>query len=134
MNEDTKRVVLTGGAGFISSHLVEELLRRGAQLTIVDNLDDFYSRTWKRANLEDIGRAGNFDFLGQDICDIKTMREAIAATRPDALIHLAAHAEWAITGRMKGSWKSPAQERWWERLLDSVGRCRSHFGRKVASF
>jgi UDP-glucuronate 4-epimerase len=92
MNYHNKRVVLTGGAGFIGSHLAEELLRRGAQLTIVDNLDDFYSQPWKRANLEDIRRAGNFDFVGQDICDIEGMREAIAAARPDALIHLAARA------------------------------------------
>jgi UDP-glucuronate 4-epimerase len=92
MNYYTKRVVLTGGAGFIGSHLAEALLRRGARLTIVDNLDDFYSQAWKRANLEDIRRVGNFDFVGQDICDIEGMKEAIAAARPDALIHLAARA------------------------------------------
>ena len=86
------RVVLTGGAGFIGSHLAEALLRRGTRLTIVDNLDDFYSQAWKRANLEDIRRTGNFDFVSQDICDIEGMKEAIAAARPDALIHLAARA------------------------------------------
>jgi UDP-glucuronate 4-epimerase len=92
MSEHIRRVLLTGGAGFIGSHLAEELLRRGVQLTIVDNLDDFYSQTWKRANLEDIRKAGNFDFVGQDICDIEGIREAIAVARPDALIHLAARA------------------------------------------
>jgi len=92
MSEHIRKVLLTGGAGFIGSHLAEELLRRGAQLTIVDNLDDFYSQTWKRANLEDIRGAGDFDFVGRDICDIEGMREAIGAARPDALIHLAARA------------------------------------------
>jgi UDP-glucuronate 4-epimerase len=92
MSERAMRVVLTGGAGFIGSHLAEKLLRRGAKLTIVDNLDDFYSQTWKRANLEDIRGAGDFDFVGRDICDIEGMREAIGAARPDALIHLAARA------------------------------------------
>jgi UDP-glucuronate 4-epimerase len=92
MSEHTGKVLLTGGAGFIGSHLAEELLRRGAQLTIVDNLDNFYSQKWKRTNLEDIRRTGNFDFVEQDICDTAGMREAVAAARPDALIHLAARA------------------------------------------
>jgi UDP-glucuronate 4-epimerase len=92
VSEHTKRILLTGGAGFIGSHLAEALLRRGAQLTIVDNLDGFYSQAWKRANLEDIRRAGNFDFVGQDICDIEGMREAITSARPNTLIHLAARA------------------------------------------
>ena len=92
MNCNAKRVVLTGGAGFIGSHLAEELLRRGVQLTVVDNLDDFYSQAWKRANLEDIRRAGDFDFVCRDICDIEGMTEAIGTARPDALIHLAARA------------------------------------------
>jgi UDP-glucuronate 4-epimerase len=92
MSKDIRKVLLTGGAGFIGSHLAEELLRGGARLTIVDNLDDFYSQTWKRANLEDIQRVGDFDFVGRDICDIEGMRETIGAARPDVLIHLAARA------------------------------------------
>lgn len=92
MSKHIRKVLLTGGAGFIGSHLAEELLRRGTQLTIVDNLDDFYSQTWKRANLEDIRKAGNFEFIQQDICDTEGMRMAIATETPDALIHLAARA------------------------------------------
>jgi UDP-glucuronate 4-epimerase len=92
MSEHNRKVLVTGGAGFIGSHVAEELLRRGAQLTIVDNLDDFYSQKWKRANLADIRRAGKFDFVNQDICNREEMREAIATARPNALIHLAARA------------------------------------------
>jgi UDP-glucuronate 4-epimerase len=92
MSEYIGKVLLTGGGGFIGSHLAEELLRHGAQLTIVDNLDNFYSQIWKRANLEDIRKTGNFDFVEQDICDTEGMREAVAAARPDTLIHLAARA------------------------------------------
>jgi UDP-glucuronate 4-epimerase len=49
-----QRILLTGGAGFIGSHLAEALLRKYASLSIVDNLDEFYSPAWKKANLESI--------------------------------------------------------------------------------
>ncbi|MGH9775198.1 MAG: GDP-mannose 4,6-dehydratase [Candidatus Acidiferrales bacterium] len=84
--------MLTGGAGFIGSHLAEALLRRGAALTIVDNLDAFYSRAWKEANLEDVRRAGEFVFIPADICDAESLRNAFAAARPRLVIHLAARA------------------------------------------
>jgi UDP-glucuronate 4-epimerase len=92
MNGQTKRVLLTGGAGFIGSHLAEELLRRGGQLTIVDNLDEFYAPLWKRTNLDEVRRAGKFAFVHVDICEIERMRDAVAAARPEVVIHLAARA------------------------------------------
>jgi len=92
MNKRSQRVLLTGGAGFIGSHLAEALLRRGAELTIVDCLDDFYSPAWKQANLEDIRRSGRFEFHAADICEVERMREIFAASRPESVIHLAARA------------------------------------------
>ena len=89
---DSKRILLTGGAGFIGSHLAEALLRNRARLSVVDNLDDFYSPAWKKANLESVRKAGAFDFFEQDICDADRMRETFARARPDAVIHLAARA------------------------------------------
>jgi UDP-glucuronate 4-epimerase len=89
---NSKRVLLTGGAGFIGSHVAEALLRSGARVSIVDNLDDFYSPAWKKANLESVRKTGAFDFFEQDICDADRMRETFASARPDAVIHLAARA------------------------------------------
>ncbi len=86
------RILLTGGAGFIGSHVAEALLRQGAQLTIVDCLDDFYSPAWKRANLEDVRRTGNFEFSDCDICDFEKMRALFASARPEIVVHLAARA------------------------------------------
>lgn len=86
------RILLTGGAGFIGSHVAEALLRRGAQLTIVDCLDEFYSPVWKRANLGDVRKAGAFELVEADICDAGAMRGAFARAKPEAIIHLAARA------------------------------------------
>jgi UDP-glucuronate 4-epimerase len=86
------RILLTGGAGFIGSHLAEALLRRGAELAVVDNLDTFYSSEWKRANLEEIRRVGSFQFFEDDIRDEAAMRRVFAAARPETVIHLAARA------------------------------------------
>jgi len=85
-------VLLTGGAGFIGSHLSEALLRRGLQLSVVDNLDDFYSPAAKRANLEEVRKVGNFEFCELDLCDFDALRQAISKLRPDTIIHLAARA------------------------------------------
>jgi UDP-glucuronate 4-epimerase len=89
---DLGRVLLTGGAGFIGSHLSEALLRRNAQLTIVDNLDEFYAPEWKKANLDEVRRVGQFDFSAADICDPDSLRKVFDRARPDAVIHLAARA------------------------------------------
>ncbi|HMD33237.1 MAG TPA: NAD-dependent epimerase/dehydratase family protein [Candidatus Acidoferrales bacterium] len=85
-----ERILLTGGAGFIGSHLAEALVRRGACLTVVDNLDPFYAPEWKRANLDELRRAGEFQLHETDIRQEAAMRRVFAAARPEAVIHLAA--------------------------------------------
>lgn len=92
MKNSDNRIVLTGGAGFIGSHLAEALLRRGAQLTIIDNFDDFYSSVWKEANLEAIRCLGNCELLQVDICDFRSLHAALAAVTPSTIVHLAARA------------------------------------------
>jgi UDP-glucuronate 4-epimerase len=58
----------------------------------VDNLDEFYSPVWKKANLQGIRKSGPFDFFDQDICAMEPLREIVGRVRPDAVIHLAARA------------------------------------------
>jgi len=87
-----KQILLTGGAGFIGSHVAEALLRRGEQIVVVDNLDGFYSSDWKKANLADVGRAGSFEFDAVDICDQEQLRKVMERIRPEVVIHLAARA------------------------------------------
>jgi UDP-glucuronate 4-epimerase len=85
-------VLLTGGAGFIGSHLAEALLAQGYQLSIVDNLDNFYDPSRKKDNLAHVRRAGSFGFFELDICDFDRLRDAMRNARPDIVIHLAARA------------------------------------------
>ena len=56
MEINKKKILVTGGAGFIGSHLTEGLLKQGARITILDNFDDFYPG--KEKNIE--------GFLGND--------------------------------------------------------------------
>jgi UDP-glucuronate 4-epimerase len=90
MTLQPRRILLTGGAGFIGSHVAEALLRRDVELTIVDNLNRFYSPARKKSNLEEIRRTGKYRFVKQDIRSTSRMRELITRVRPEAVIHLAA--------------------------------------------
>ena len=83
-------ILLTGGAGFIGSHLAERLLDIGIRLTIVDDLNDFYSPTIKKLHLRQIGKHGSFRFVQIDIRNIKGMEEALSGEFYDVIIHLAA--------------------------------------------
>ncbi len=86
------RVLVTGGAGFIGSHLSQRLLTLGHRILIVDDLNDFYSPELKRANLHAICTTGPFDFHQKDICDREAMFAIAEGFRPDSIVHLAARA------------------------------------------
>jgi len=86
------RVLVTGGAGFIGSHLSERLVREGHQLCIVDDLNDFYPPELKRENLAQIGDWGTARFFHADICDEAAMKHAFEETQPELVIHLAGRA------------------------------------------
>lgn len=84
------RVVLTGAAGFIGSHLVEALSRRGDEIVGIDNFDPFYPREMKERNLTEMGRLPGFTFREQDLLDVAALRNLL--TPDSVLVHLAAKA------------------------------------------
>lgn len=90
--EEIGRVLVTGGAGFIGSNLVDRLLGDGATVTVVDNFDPFYPKDRKLANLRSAGKHPRFHFMELDIRDAARVEELIAAERPRAIVHLAARA------------------------------------------
>ena len=92
MQTNPKRILLTGGAGFIGSHVAEALIRRGTKLSVVDSLDNFYAPGRKRRNLQEIRNAGPYDFFEADIRDKDALRKVAERSQPEIVIHLAARA------------------------------------------
>jgi UDP-glucuronate 4-epimerase len=87
-----RRVIVTGGAGFIGSTLVDRLLAMGDEVAVVDNFDPFYPRVRKEANLRDSSTHPRFQLVEADIRDAVAMRRLFAEYHPDAVVHLAARA------------------------------------------
>jgi UDP-glucuronate 4-epimerase len=85
--------LVTGGAGFIGSHVSERLLRSGHAVTVIDDLNEFYPRDIKLQNIEEIRAAGGtLHFVEGDITDAPVLEELFARSKFDQVIHLAARA------------------------------------------
>jgi UDP-glucuronate 4-epimerase len=84
------RILVTGAAGFIGSHLSERLCARGDEVVGLDNFDPFYPRTIKEENLARLRTVGAFSFVEGDIRDAAALAGAFGRGRPDAVVHLAA--------------------------------------------
>ena len=87
-----KKVLVTGAAGFIGSHLVDTLLARGDQVVGIDNLDPFYDVAIKRANMAQALENPGYSFHEIDIRDEQAVKDVFETARPDVAVHLAARA------------------------------------------
>lgn len=94
------KILLTGGAGFIGSHLLERLIARGEDVVVLDDFNDYYDPAIKRANLP----KGGFRLVERDLRESAGL---VGEVKPDVLVHLAARAG------VRPSLKDPA-------LYDSV--------------
>jgi UDP-glucuronate 4-epimerase len=84
------RLLVTGAAGFIGSHVIEALAAQGDEVVGVDNFDPFYPRALKERNLSEVGRLPTFSFWEQDMLDVAALRERL--TPDTVIVHLAAKA------------------------------------------
>jgi len=85
--------LVTGGAGFIGSHVCERLLAEGHSVWAFDDLNDFYDPQIKRGNLRDIqSLAKPFEFIHGDLTDHTAVEELFGSVKFDQVIHLAARA------------------------------------------
>ena len=86
-------ILVTGGAGFIGSHVCERLLGRGDAVWAFDDLNPFYDPQLKQGNLRDIqSLAEPFEFVYGDLTDRAALDELFGGGRFDQVIHLAARA------------------------------------------
>lgn len=86
------KVLVTGAAGFIGSHLAETLLRRDDTVVGVDNFNDYYSPAQKRTNAALLAAHDRFTMIEADVRDRERMLSLCADHHPDAIAHLAAMA------------------------------------------
>src|SRR5579871_2532985 len=85
--------LVTGGAGFIGSHVCERLLQSGHSVWTLDDLNPFYSPAIKEQNLQEIEALDSpFTFIRGDILDQKLVRDLFVKIHFDQVIHLAARA------------------------------------------
>ena len=85
--------LVTGGAGFIGSHVCERLLNSGHSVWAFDDLNTFYDPQLKRRNIRDIqSLAKPFEFLQGDLTDRAALDELFGSVKFDQVIHLAARA------------------------------------------
>ena len=91
--QPSKRFLITGGAGFIGSHLVDRLLATGAEhITVVDDFNDFYNPQIKHDNIREHLKDPHYNLEEIDIRDRSTLEQALANHRFDCIVHLAARA------------------------------------------
>ena len=85
--------LVTGGAGFIGSHVCERLLHSGHAVWAFDDLNPFYDPQLKRRNLRELqALAKPFEFVFGDLTDCAAVDELLSSARFDQVIHLAARA------------------------------------------
>lgn len=86
------KVLLTGGAGFIGSHLTEYLLNRGDKVWCVDNFNDYYNPDIKWQNIRKSLDNPSYKLIQGDILDYELLNNTFKSQKFDTIVHLAARA------------------------------------------
>ncbi|MBI5219395.1 MAG: GDP-mannose 4,6-dehydratase [Bacteroidia bacterium] len=86
------KILITGGAGFIGSHLIDRLLSENHEVICIDNFDDFYDISEKKNNISNHFSFKNYTFHEGDITDKIFIKDIISSDTPEIIIHLAARA------------------------------------------
>ncbi len=86
------KILVTGSSGFIGMHVSMKLLEKGNIIVGIDNMNDYYDVTLKKARLNELLKFNNFKFHQIDIADRTEMSKIFLNEKPDVVVHLAAQA------------------------------------------
>ena len=86
------KILVTGAAGFIGSHLAHRLLDRGDEVLGLDNLNDYYDVRLKQTRLDRLAPHPGFQFVKMDLADRDAIASLFRSHKPQRVIHLAAQA------------------------------------------
>ncbi|MBT2116520.1 NAD-dependent epimerase [Dyella sp. LX-66] len=86
------KVLVTGTAGFVGSHVARKLLARGDEVIGVDNLNDYYDVGLKRARLARVQAYPGYTHVHADLADRAAIEKAFATHKPERVVNLAAQA------------------------------------------
>ncbi|MCO0599084.1 NAD-dependent epimerase/dehydratase family protein [Peribacillus butanolivorans] len=84
------KIIVTGGAGFIGSHLVKRLIQENHDVYVIDCLHPYYSPQRKKKQLENVASFGSFHFFQKDLLDREEMVTIFKQISPHVVVHLAA--------------------------------------------
>ena len=87
-----KKILITGGAGFIGFFLSQKLLANGLEVVGIDNLNDYYDPALKQARLDQLRAEPQYSFINLDLADRTGMERLFAEQQFDAVVNLAAQA------------------------------------------
>ncbi len=90
--DTSKKILVTGAAGFIGFHLSKRLLSYGMQVTGFDNINDYYDVNLKYARLEELKHFDNFTFIKGDLADKAAVDKLFEDNEFDIVVNLAAQA------------------------------------------
>ena len=86
------KILVTGAAGFIGSHLCRELSLQANEVIAIDNLSDYYDMSLKKARIKNLLDSKGISFSELDICNRSALNALIKESRPDVVVNLAAQA------------------------------------------
>ena len=87
-----KKILITGVAGFIGYHLTEKLLNNNFHIIGIDNLNDYYDPTLKKARLNNLNKFSNFEFQKIDFIQTNALTSIFKNNQFEQVIHLGAQA------------------------------------------
>lgn len=91
MKTNNKKYLISGGAGFIGSHLANKLVKQGSTVVVIDNFNNYYDPEIKKENIKSLLKHKNLKLIKGDILDQKKLDECFTDNY-DVVIHLAAQA------------------------------------------